>query len=364
MNNTLTKIINDSSQKKSVYLTGNNLIANLSELVKKYVNFEKIILLTDKNIYHLAGQTVVEELEKLDKNLIKIFINKKESGKNMRDLKNLITKILSHKINRNSTLIALGGGSITDCAGFLASILLRGIKCVFIPTTLLAMVDAAIGGKNGMNVTLDNKIIKNMVGTFYQPDLVISDVNLLKTLPDTEIRNGMGEIVKYYIAFSKPDISVIPSAVEESRANARLLINLISQCQKIKLAIVKQDPFDNQGIREVLNLGHTVGHALESVGEGRFSHGEAVSVGICAIAKVSQQMNLLSEVNKNKIISLISSVGLPVKAQALDPDEILSALEFDKKDGRLILIKDIGQVIIRDDIPLSVIKSVIQEITL
>lgn len=336
---------------KTDYISGEKILANLAELIRKNHKVRNLILISDKKVFALHGFKILSQLRILAQEPLVHLIPQGERGKDLATFFTSVQKLLSRPLTRDDCLIALGGGSVSDFAGFLASVLLRGIKLILIPTTLLSMVDAAVGGKNALNLKIKDKLIKNMIGTFYQPNLVITDLDLLKTLPDREIKNGFGEIIKYQIAFGRPAI------------NNMSLSDIVKECQKIKLAIISTDPFDDSGVREKLNLGHTIGHAVESTAKGKISHGEAVAVGLVAAASMSCQLNLLKKETKEKIISLIKSTGLPLKIKGLKSSEILKALTFDKKNGRFVLIEGIGRTKIYQQIPAEIINNAILEVT-
>ncbi|OGG03650.1 hypothetical protein A2W14_01845 [Candidatus Gottesmanbacteria bacterium RBG_16_37_8] len=347
--------------EKSLYLIGSDLLGLLPDILKeRKITVGGIFLIVDKTVNSLYGQKLRIVLNKISDNLSVSEINPGEKSKNIENLPKIISPFFKTKIFKNLLIVAFGGGVVTDIAGFTASILLRGIRCCLIPTTLLAQTDATIGGKNGMDYPLNGKLLKNMIGTIKQPDLVLTDVDLLKTLSDKEWRNGLAEIVKYALTFNKPvlDNSLIKKMKLKKEQN---LINLIYDCQKIKLKIVEKDPFDTLHIREKLNLGHTIGHAIESSHHDKFSHGEAVSLGLASIAFISRKMNLLPERKFDQIIKLLTELGLPTKINKLNFPAVLKSLKFDKKAGTFILMKDFGQLLTGQIVPeLLVIKALKQ----
>ena len=367
----MQKTIRFDHNSRSVYQVGNGLMDNLSGIISSHFPTDHLLFLTDRNIYNLYGIKFINALRKIPVKVSVIILKNAERAKDFSGLNPILTRIFSSGVSRHSVLIAAGGGAVTDAAGFIASILVRGIKCVFIPTTLLSMVDAAIGGKNAFNLVVRDKLLKNMIGTFHQPSLVISDISLLKTLGEKEISNGFGEILKYHFAFSKPGFEDILSAYRIvskadrsfSDSDSKILVKLIADCQNLKLDIVKKDPFDLLKIREVLNLGHTVGHAVESASRGKYSHGQAVSIGIATESLLSCNLGFLPVAALNLIIARISELNLEVKAPGLSPSVLIKLMAFDKKNGRFVLLKKIGETLIRDNVGIKDINKVLLKIT-
>ena len=341
------------NKSKTDILTGSDLIAHLDQISElKDLNASSFLLLTDKIIFSLFGNQLINSLTKLGKPVRTSII---ESGENMKDLgeiPHIISPFFDKPFDRNAILVSLGGGVISDIGGFIASILLRGIRHIVIPTTLLSMVDASIGGKTGVNIYIKSKMLKNMLGTFKQPELIITDIDILKSLPENEIKSGLGEILKYRVGWGKP---IITKSVTH-------WMPLISQCQKIKLDIIQKDPFDTLGLREKLNLGHTFGHAFESAAMGKLTHGEAVAFGLIAAAKISTHKGLLKKEIQQKIIKDISSLGFATSIKDIKKQSVLDALKFDKKGSKFVLLKDIGEMITGQKVEENTIKNVLAEI--
>ena len=366
----INSIINSKIKKideKTDYIIGSDLVENLHKISSiKNISFDKFLLLTDKIVFNLYGKKVKDSLNKMNKPVVMAIINEGEESKSISEVNKIISQFLRNKISRNSLLFALGGGVITDIGGFIASILLRGIQYINIPTTLLGMADASIGGKTGVNFTVDEQLIKNMVGTFKQPELVISDIDVLSTLPEKEIKNGLGEIIKYWIGWGKPNIAGVklihlPCGIA---SHLRILVEIISVCQKIKLDIIQKDPFETRGIRTKLNLGHTIGHAIEGAANGKLSHGEAVAIGLVAAAKISVLKKLLKEEKYHEIKGLIRSLGLPVNVNNINMKDILSVMRLDKKGGTFVLIRDIGRIEANLHVDNNIINTALEEVIL
>ena len=239
-----------------------------------------------------------------------------EKRKTLVTVEHIVRELIHSGVTRSSTLVIIGGGVLGDLGGFIASSLLRGITLIHVPTTLLAMVDSSLGGKNGVNVGA-----KNTFGTIYQPLAVIADTTFLTTLPEREVKTGLSEVIKY-------------GCVQDHKILQSLEITptLIFRCIQAKMHVVIQDPKEHS-IRAILNFGHTIGHALESVTKyATYTHGEAVAIGMCAEARIAQRMKILSEQDCKNIISSISSVGLPTTIPlGLSIDKVITSMKKDKK---------------------------------
>lgn len=317
----------------------------LSTLVQK--NYQKIAVISDSNVAPIYATTVLESLEKSGYSPFLYVFPAGESSKSFPQTERLISWLSEHSFTRSDLLIALGGGVTGDLAGFAASIYLRGCDFVQIPTTLLAAIDSSVGGKTAINIPEG----KNLVGAFWQPRLVLCDANTFKTLTSEILSDGIAEIIKY-------------GCIWDSELFAKLetkdwLLNspeqVIARCIQIKADIVKQDEYDT-GIRQVLNFGHTFGHAIESLSELSVSHGKAVSIGMCTVARSLQAQGKLSKNDVNRLEKTLLLYELPI-ATTYTAKEIACACLADKKRQgniiHLILLKEIGTYKI---FPLSVEK--------
>ncbi len=332
-----------------------NIISKTGDYIKKLGAGKKILIVTQDKIPKIYINKVIKNLRKTG---YKTYVNSLPSGESYKSLSSLL-KILNtaikNKFERNDSLLALGGGVISDLTGFAASIYLRGINFVCIPTTLLGMVDAAIGGKTAINI----KEGKNLIGTFYQPRLVLIDPACLKTLSKKEFLVGMGEVIKYallektgkkvfrnkgffmYLKNTKNKILELDPAT---------LSKIIEHSVSVKAFIVSKDEKESN-LRAILNLGHTFGHGIEQAyNYKKYTHGEAVSIGTCLACKLGNDLKLFSEKDTNLAISLISDFGLPTKLTNLKLlSKITEAMLHDKKikDGKLRFIiptNNIGSV--------------------
>lgn len=246
--------------------------------------------------------------------------------------------------NRHSTLFALGGGTIGDAAGFIASAYMRGIKWVGLPSTLLAQVDSSLGGKTGVNHDKG----KNLIGAFHQPALVMSDISLLSTLSKRDYISGLGEVVKYACIFSPDFFEWLVSNWAACLDKApELLIHIVKTCSAMKAQCIEKDEFDLKGEREVLNFGHTLGHALEKVTGYQVFHGEAVTWGMKIAVELSRAKGHLQEDQAQQIQSFLNEIPVPELPSGLPLEALLDAVKYDKKSQgksvRFVLLKEIGQ---------------------
>lgn len=338
-------------------IIGKNLLEKLNILIK--VNqFSKIAILTDENVASHWLTVVKKSLN----NPVVIVIKSGEKEKNIKTLKNIWKQMFKLGLDRKSLLINLGGGVICDIGGFAASTFMRGIDFLNIPTTLLAQVDASVGGKTG----IDFDEIKNAVGVFKKPLITIIDVTTLKTLPRRELTAAFGEIIKHGIIDGKKHFDLVTSRKPEE-FNEQELIEIIKQSIKIKSNIVKKDPKETTGQRKVLNFGHTVGHAIESLSwktDRPFLHGEAVAIGMVTESKLASSN--LRGCTASEIKKVICRAGLPTRIKNLSVKDILQVMSFDKKNiGKKILFslpERIGKVVFNVEIPEELIVKVLKDI--
>jgi 3-dehydroquinate synthase len=257
-------------------------------------------------------------------------------------------QLAKHRLERGSFVMALGGGVVGDLAGFVAATYLRGLDFVQVPTTLLAQVDSSVGGKVGVNLTAG----KNLVGAFYQPKLVLCDVDVLRTLPVREFRAGLAEVIKYGIIYDAKLFARLERKMPKLLVqDSPVLTSVIARCCQIKAEVVGKDERE-AGLRSILNFGHTIGHGLEAISSyGKYLHGEAISIGQVAAAKISEQNTGLSAKDSARMTSLFEQAGLPthVKLTALQSKQLFAAMQLDKKvsggETKFVLAKRIGQVV-------------------
>ncbi len=274
-----------------------------------------------------------------DQRFLMIEIQDGEEAKSLDSIIEILQRMIDYGIRRNHYVVALGGGTVTDVAGFVASIYMRGLKLINIPTTLLGMVDASIGGKNAINF----RSVKNVIGTFYQPSIIIDDLNFLDTLPQEELRKGLAEVIKYALTL---DYSLYTFLTEHKDAilskDTEVMEDLVSRSVTDKLSIVKEDEREERGIRIVLNFGHTIGHAIEAGSDFKIPHGYAISVGMVCEAKMFEELGYAEEGVVEDTIWLLSQYDLPIDVSKLsypiDINKALEALRLDKKSKDDVVI--------------------------
>lgn len=314
----------------------------LSSIKKENITGEKIFIIIDRNISYL-----IKDLKK-NKNIKILFVDGGEKIKSIASYSKIISRILKLKIDRHSKIIAIGGGTIGDLSGFIASTILRGVKFILIPTTLLSQVDSSIGGKNGINTPHG----KNLIGTFFQPDKVIIDPTVLLTLSKREVISGYAEIIKHALIKDKKfytwlDKNYSKVIALEKKSIAYAIIKSI----KIKSFFVQKDEKENlinSSSRAMLNFGHTFGHALESMNgySKKLTHGEAISIGMSLATKISNKMGNIKDSEYRNLINHFNKVKLPYYDLRIGNNKIFNIIMNDKKNSNnlinLILLKKIG----------------------
>ena len=343
---------------------GLNILYTIGERIKQFHFPHKAALVSNSNLMKLHGERVISNLKNNGFEMEVIEIPEGERYKNMYETEKIYDRLLSGKHDRYSPLIALGGGVVGDLTGFVAATYRRGIPYIQIPTSLLAQVDSSVGGKTAVNHPLG----KNMIGAFYQPAGVFIDLNVLKSLPEIEFRCGMAEIIKYGIIADEMLFTFLGSRREDIKnMDFNALQYIIESSCKIKVSIVSKDERE-KGLRSVLNFGHTIGHALESLtGYEKYKHGEAVAIGMVVAAFISHEVGLCAKKDVERVKALIESYDLPTQMPEISPEKILTALYYDKKVKddkiKLILMKQPGSVVIRDDIPDEIILKCLRSLT-
>jgi len=324
-------------------LIGRNILDRGGMILQRNNWADRYFLAADETVASLHGERAAEILRSAGLSVEILTLPAGESAKTMDTVLSLVGGLLRLGADRASGIIALGGGVTGDVAGFAASIFMRGIPYVQIPTTLVAQVDSSIGGKTGVN--LDEG--KNLVGAFHQPKAVIIDMEFLRTLPEREYRNGLAETVKYGIIDDPGLFEVLESEAEKIlERDMDRLSEVVPRSCSIKKGIVEIDERE-LGIRKILNFGHTIGHALERESDGAIPHGEAVAAGMIAAARISEKMGYLPAADRLRIEGLIRRVGLyrPIPP-SLATEGIVSRLRYDKKkkggEVSFVLLKKIG----------------------
>jgi 3-dehydroquinate synthase len=355
MQNNIEVLLGEKSYR---IVTGANQISYLEKFLSDK-NYSKIIIITDENVanLHLAKLTEVLSNGKISTNII--VTKPGESAKSFANLEKIAEEILSKEIDRKSLIIAFGGGVVGDLSGFLASILLRGIDFIQIPTSLLAMVDSSVGGKTAIN----SKHGKNLIGSFYQPKLVICDPNFLLSLDSRQMKAGYAEIVKSALIKDKDFFKFLDQNLEDkflAKTDLEYLSILIAKSCEIKAKIVSEDETEQES-RMLLNFGHSFAHIFET--ETNYSdeilHGEAVSIGMVMAAEMSKNYQLITAEDVSKISSHLKRAGLPISANQIraswNIENLSRHLYKDKKTENknltFVLLKDIGDAIVRKSVP-------------
>jgi 3-dehydroquinate synthase len=309
---------------------------------------DRCAIITDTNVGKNFAKPVYESLLKAGFEPILFTVPAGETAKNLKSVQSCYDQLAMHRFERKSFIIALGGGVVGDLVGFVAATYLRGIPFLQVPTTLLAQVDSSVGGKTGVNL----KAGKNLVGAFYQPRLVLCDLDTLKTLPERQFRAGLAEVIKYGIIFDAKLFARLERDLPKIlRRDSKTLSEIIARCCEIKAEVVSQDEKEG-GLRAILNFGHTIGHAIEnSSGYGKFLHGEAISIGQVAAAKISHKILGLPADATARIEKLFARAGLPVriKLNSAQRKKLFAAMMLDKKvsggEIQFVLAEQIGKVV-------------------
>ena len=340
-----TLIVGLAERSYPIYISSDLL--GCAELLLPHLPHKRVAVVTNTTVAPLYLEPLRTMLQAHGVDVISIILPDGEQYKNAETLGLIYDALLSHRCERNTPLIALGGGVIGDMTGYAAATYLRGVPFIQIPTTLLAQVDSSVGGKTGINHPLG----KNMIGAFYQPQVVLADITTLNTLSDQELRAGIAEVIKYGLIRDLPFFEWLEQNMEKLlvRDAVALQYAITRSCQN-KAEVVAADEREN-GERALLNLGHTFGHAIETgMGYGAWLHGEAVAAGTIMAADLSSRLGWLSKEDVDRIQSLFERAGLPVVAPALGVEKYLQLMGLDKKvvggKIRFVLLKSIGSAVI------------------
>jgi 3-dehydroquinate synthase len=355
--------INLAQKSYAVYI-GKGLLQNVGASVCSVLKRTPTlcVLVTSRRVRKHWGKTVVDSLRKANLQYRTIVVKDDETQKTLQNVEQILKMMAKCGADRASVVLALGGGVIGDMAGFAASIYMRGIPVVQLPTTLLAQVDASIGGKTGVDVTTG----KNVIGTFHQPVLVLADINTLNTLKPRDYRAGIYEIIKCAIIRSPKLFTLLETRNGAIlKLNSEVLAQIITSTVRIKAKIVMSDEREG-GLRRILNFGHTIGHAIEAAtGYKHFLHGEAVALGMVAAIEIAEQTGHLDTVSKARMMDLVDSYGA-LPTLSLSRDNILSLIKKDKKTvggiTHFVLPTRIGDCVIHNDVPLDVVNQAITHI--
>lgn len=337
---------------------GSGLLAR-AELIAAHLPQKRAVIVTNTTVAALYLDALTRALGGCGVSIVPIVLPDGEAHKNWHTLNTIFDALLEHRCERSTAIVALGGGVVGDMAGFAAAVYQRGVPFIQVPTTLLAQVDSAVGGKTAIN----HPFGKNMIGAFYQPRAVVADADTLQTLPQRELAAGIAEVVKYGLIRDAEFFEWLEGNLDRVVAKeAGALAHVIEVSCRIKAELVKLDERES-GVRALLNLGHTFGHAIEAgTGYGTWLHGEAVAAGMVLAAKVSHALGRLKEREVTRTVDLLTRAGLPVAAPSLGVDRYLDLMAHDKKveGGRLrfVLLERIGSAYV-DEVPRPLLADVL-----
>lgn len=346
------KTITVSASRTYDIRIGHGLLTTLGEAVRGLGKVEKVFLVSDTQVYPLYGGAAEASLKAAGYSVSSFVFPAGEESKNGETFLKLLNALAQAGLSRSDLLVALGGGVVGDLAGFAAACYLRGIRFVQIPTTLLAAVDSSVGGKTAIDLPAG----KNLAGAFYQPSLVLCDLDALDTLPEDIFRDGCAEVIKYGVLYDPELFSQLEASGLDFDREA-----VIARCVTLKRDVVMEDKKDT-GSRMKLNLGHTFGHAVEAHSRFTLSHGKSVAIGLAIIARASASMGICSEADAAWIVSVLKAFGLPVQTQ-YTAEALLPYLLSDKKRSggtvNLILPEAIGRCVVSPT-PVSQLQSILQ----
>jgi 3-dehydroquinate synthase len=341
---------------------GTEILDRIGMIIAMHRWAQRYVLVMDETVAALHGKRVQTALEKAGLSVEKITVPPGEASKGVPTLLSLTDRLTALGADRQTALIALGGGVVGDLTGFAASIYMRGIPVIQVPTTLLAQVDSSIGGKTG----IDTPAGKNLLGAFHQPKAVFIDIAFLRTLSNGELRGGLAEVIKCGVIDS-PDLldDLEETAAQDGLRDPLFLEQIITAACRIKKQLVESDERD-RGVRRILNFGHTVGHAVEAASGYSLSHGESVAIGMTAAARLSERLHGLPSADASRIADLVRAVGLPGRLPAgMDPEQIRLRLGLDKKkEGgttHYVLLKKMGMPFLNGGVPEGILRETLEE---
>jgi 3-dehydroquinate synthase len=338
------------------------LLTGVGNLIRTVAPAAKAMVITDDRVGPLHLPALQDSLRSAGYSPVVATIAGGESNKSLESLVTIFDKFLTAGVDRATPVIALGGGIVGDMAGFVAATILRGVPFVQVPTTLLAMVDASVGGKTGVN----HPAGKNLIGAFHHPVIVLADPAVLATLPAAEFVGGLAECIKHEVIADAAGFDRLETSFDAVLSrDLAVLTELIAHNVQIKAAFVEADPTE-RGVRAHLNFGHTFGHAIEKASHFDIAHGPAVAVGMTAACRLAADLEMISAADRDRVMRLIERVGLPTTA-SVDPDAVVAAMAFDKKVSgakvRFVLPDLIGHVVVRDDVPVELVRQAVRSIS-
>lgn len=340
---------------------GYDMAGDIGRSLAAHPRGSRYVIITDSHVAPLHGDGLVKRLREAGLTATLMEVPAGESSKNMKTVLDIAARLLALGVDRKCALIALGGGVVGDLVGFIASVYMRSLSYIQIPTTLVGQVDSSIGGKTAVDLPEG----KNLIGTFYQPAAVFIDLKYLETLPESEFTNGLGEVIKYGLIAGEEMFALLEERMSALKRRERdMTERIVARCCEIKKRLVEIDERD-RGPRHLLNFGHTLGHAIEAASGYVFSHGEAVSLGMKAVVRISVRLHGLPPGEGNRIEKLLCAAGLPTRLpENIATDDVMARLKADKKkDGDavpFIVLSKIGSPMINGGIPDAVVREAIE----
>lgn len=351
--------------KKHAYniIVGSNILNRLGREIKKLNLGELAYIITTVTVKKICALKIKKVLSDAGMKVRFKVVAESEKSKSLKTASAVIANLIRTVGKKRIFIAAVGGGVVGDLAGFVASVYKRGVPYIQIPTTLLAQVDSSIGGKTAVDLAEG----KNLVGTFYQPSLVYSDIALLKTLDLRQLHSGMAEVIKYAVIKDYDLFVYLEKMLPQILLRRESCLEfIVTRCSLLKARIVELDEREEKGLRTILNFGHTLGHAIEVAGGyRRYNHGQAIGLGMLLAGDLSVRLKLLKEKTRERIEDMLKETGLPTTIQKVSLKKIIKAHYYDKKfcgaKNRFVLIEDIGKTKIVEDIPLELIRQVIKD---
>jgi len=341
-----TLTVKTKSKHYPVYI-GNGIFNRLPNLLSKNKLPDRVFVVIDKKVEQIYRKLVREVVNSFASKKYFLVLTSNEKIKSFNAISEIIERLFEQKFGKDTLIIAIGGGTIGDAAAFAASIYMRGVSLIHIPTTLLSAVDSSIGGKTGINFSQ----AKNLIGSFYQPEMVLIDTKFLSSLPTKDLISGMGEVVKYsYLTDKKFYLKLLDNFELILQKDSDSLNSIIYESIKIKSAVVSQDEKEQTGVRKILNFGHTFAHAYESNLTYKIDHGKAVIAGIVNAISLSLELKLIDNHQYKYMLKLPMKFRSYLNLKKVNPKELIEAMKYDKKNrqGKIqfVLIKNFGEILV------------------
>lgn len=354
------KKININTQSRSYDVNiGKNILTQMISVLKE--SDGEVLFICDKNVYDLHREKIISLTDSRKHHLY--LFNSSERNKTLKSVELIYKYLKKHNFSRTDKIVAIGGGIVGDITGYVAATYMRGIQYYQVPTTLLSMVDSSVGGKTGVNFLN----VKNLIGSFHQPEKVYIDLAFLSTLPDREIISGAGEIFKYAFLSDEENYLIIRDYLLKILLQRKFHENMISRCIQFKASVVEKDEFEKSGLRKILNLGHTFAHGFESALRFKIKHGEAVIAGVFCSLIISKKIGLITDLELHKFASDFEFLPVNTKVFRVDTENIIRYMKSDKKTSgnriKLVLVSKPGNVFIDVEVTEKLIKESVVELS-